>query len=136
MNEMKIMDQGMMETTIRRRPVTVLQLPKRLTPKLEWSFLREVEQHMNGSRPFLVLDCSTIDRLDKPMVFVLLRCLEEAMKRNGDVKLAGISLTEDPTNGFSAASRLFEVFDTAEEAVDSFYKYSCSTDATESESAA
>lgn len=127
-----------METTIRKRPVTVLQLPEHLTAKSEWSFLREVDRHMSASRPFLVLDCSSIARLNKPMVFLLLRCLEEAMKRNGDVKLAGISLAGDSASGFASASRIFEVFGTAEEAVNSFYKYSLDADADvgESESAA
>ena len=127
-----------METTIRRRPVTVLQLPEHLNAKSEWNFLKQVELYMGGSRPFLVLDCSTIHRLDKPMIFLLLRCLEEAMKRNGDVKLCGISLATDSANGFSAASRIFEVFETAAEAINSVYRYAfdADTDASESESAA
>ena len=135
---MKIMELESMETTIRRRPVTVLQLPEHLNAKSEWNFLKQVELYMGGSRPFLVLDCSTIHRLDKPMIFLLLRCLEEAMKRNGDVKLCGISLATDSANGFSAASRIFEIFETAEEAINSFYRYSfdADTDASESESAA
>jgi len=127
-----------METTIRKRPVTVLRLPEHLNAKSEWNFLREVDLHMSVSRPFLVLDCSSIARLDKPMIFLLLRCLEEAMKRNGDVKLAGISLAGDSASGFPPANRIFEVFSTAEEAVNSFYKYSLDADADagESESAA
>lgn len=133
---MKIMDRGTMETTIRRRPVAVLQLPPHLTAESEWSFLGKVEQQMSISRPFLVVDCSAIDQLDRPMLFLLLRCLEEAMKRNGDVKLCGVTLPGDGADGLSAASRLFEVFDTPEDAVNSFYKYSCDTDAGESESAA
>jgi anti-anti-sigma regulatory factor len=135
---MEIMDRETMETTIRRRPVTVLQLPEHLTAESEWNFLREVERHMSASRPFLVLDCSNIARLTKPMVYLLLRCLEEAIKRNGDVKLAGISLAGDSANGFGSANRIFEVFGTAEEAINSFYKYSldADADADEAESAA
>lgn len=135
---MKIMELDTMETTIRRRPVTVLRLPVNLNTKSEWSFLQEVERHMGGSRPFLVLDCSTIHRLDKPMIFLLLRCLEEALKRNGDVKLSGISMAGDSALGFSVANGIFEVFDSTEEAVSSFYKCSFETevDAGESESAA
>lgn len=138
--KMKITDKKTMEPTIHRRTVTVLQLPEHLTVKSEWNFLREVERHMTLSRPFLVLDCSTISRIDRPMVFLLLRCLEEAMKRNGDVKLSGISIDGDFAGGVLTANGLFEVFDTAEEAVNSFYKYSFNADADadagESESAA
>lgn len=136
--KMKIADKEMMGPTIHRRTVTVLQLPEHLTVKSEWNFLREVERHMTLSRPFLVLDCSAISRIDRPTIFLLLRCLEEAMKRNGDVKLSGISINGDFSLGFFTANRLFEVFDTTEEAVNSFYKYSFNTDADagESESAA
>jgi anti-anti-sigma regulatory factor len=133
---MKIMELDTMETTIRRRSVTVLQLPEHLNSKSEWSFLQEVERRMNVSRPFLVLDCSAIQRLDKPMIFLLLRCLEEAMKRNGDVKLSGISLGGESANEYSPTSRIFEIFDTAEEAVNSFYKCSSDMEPGESESAA
>ena len=37
----------------------------------------------------MVLDCSNVRQLDRAGIQVLLRCLEEAMKRNGDVKLGG-----------------------------------------------
>lgn len=131
---MKIMELETIETTIRRRPVTVLRLPEHLNAHSECSFLQEFERHMTGSRPFLVLDCSTIHRLDKPTIFLLLRCLEEAMKRNGDVKLSGISLAADSANGFSAATGIFEVFETSEEAVNSFHKCSFDADADEGES--
>jgi anti-anti-sigma regulatory factor len=99
-----------------------MRLPERLGLKEERGFLRELECSMNVERPYLVLDCSTIGQLDKAAVHLLLRCLEEAMKRNGDVKLAGIPFMTEGIPGLSGANRLFEVFDTTADAISSFHQ--------------
>ena len=93
---------------------------------------------MNMERPYLVLDCSAITHLDNSVVHLLLRCLEEAMKRNGDVKLAGIPLMTEGVPGLTGTGRLFEIFDTTADAVNSFHQlpFDARSEATESESAA
>jgi anti-anti-sigma regulatory factor len=124
--------------TVRIRPVTVMQLPERLGVKEGRSFFSEVERRMNMERPYLVLDCSAISHLDNSVVHLLLRCLEEAMKRNGDVKLAGIPLMTEGLPGLTGTSRLFEIFDTTADAVNSFHQlpFEALSEAGESESAA
>ena len=124
--------------TVRIRPVTVMQLPERLGVKEGRSFLREVEDRMNMERPYLVLDCSAITHLDNSVVHLLLRCLEEAMKRNGDVKLAGIPLMTEGVPGLTGTGRLFEIFDTTADAVNSFHQlpFDALSEPRESESAA
>jgi anti-anti-sigma regulatory factor len=115
-----------------------MQLPERLGGKEGRSFLREVEDRMNMERPYLVLDCSAVSHLDNSVVHLLLRCLEEAMKRNGDVKLAGIPLMTDGVPGLTGTGRLFEIFDTTADAVNSFHqlRFEAFSEAGESESAA
>jgi anti-sigma B factor antagonist len=108
--------------TIRKRPVAVMQLPEQFTKKEAQSFTRDVERSMTLTRPYLVLDCSNIRHLDNSVVHLLLHCLEEAMKRNGDVKLAGIPLTANTMFGTNGANRLFEIFDTTADAVNSFHQ--------------
>ena len=124
--------------TVRIRPVTVMQLPERLGVREGRSFLREVEDRMNMERPYLVLDCSAISHLDNSVVHLLLRCLEEAMKRNGDVKLAGIPLMTEGVPGLTGTGRLFEIFDTTADAVNSFHQlpFDALSEPRESESAA
>ena len=124
--------------TAKRRPVTVMQLPKRLGAREERSFLRAVEHRMNMERPYLVLDCSNISQLDNSAVHLLLCCLEEAMKRNGDVKLAGIPLMTKVVPGLTGTSRLFEIFDTTADAINSFRQlpFEALSETSESESAA
>jgi len=122
--------------TVRKRPVAVMQLPERFSRKEAQNFTREVERSMTVTRPYLVLDCSNVQHLDNSMVNMLLHCLEEAIKRNGDVKLAGVPVTDDSILG--PANRLFEIFDTTAEAVNSFHQlpFEDLSETTKSESAA
>jgi anti-anti-sigma regulatory factor len=122
--------------TVRKRPVAVMQLPERFSRKEAQNFTREVERSMTVTRPYLVLDCSNVQHLDNSMVNMLLHCLEEAIKRNGDVKLAGVPVTDNSILG--PANRLFEIFDTTAEAVNSFHQlpFEDLSETTKSESAA
>jgi anti-anti-sigma factor len=82
---------------------------------------------MNVDRPSIVFDCSKVSQMDGSAITLLLSCLEEAMKRNGDVKLAGISAEAKAMLELSAADRLFEIYDTAAEAASSFRRRSTSS---------
>lgn len=108
--------------TIRKRPVSVLQFPEEISGNGDRAFLREVKGCMNVDRPQVVLDLSQAPKLDKPRVHLLLCCLEEAIKRNGDVKLAGVSTDGAGFAELAAINRLFEIFDTSAEAVNSFHQ--------------
>lgn len=116
------------------RSVTVLRLPERFSADAGQHFLYGLERCLRAGRPYLVLDCSRAGDLDKPLAGVLLHCLEEAMKRNGDVKLACLSLRESSALVLAGATRIFEVFDTVEGAVRSFHQFpfEVGTDASES----
>ena len=106
--------------TLRIRAVAVRQLPESMNAKQGRLFFSELESCMNVDRPCLVLDCSRVRKMDRTAVHMLLCCLEEAMKRNGDVKLAGVPAGAAAILEFTGIDRLFEVFDTSDEAVSSF----------------
>lgn len=106
-----------------KRPVAVMQFPELSKKREVRNFAREVERCMDVTRPFVVLDCSNVCHLDKAVVHLLLGCLEEAMKRNGDVKLVGVPLTAEAVLGSTGANRLFEIFDTTADAVNSFHQF-------------
>lgn len=108
--------------TIQIRAVTVKQLPERLSVRQGRRFLREMVRCMNVDRPRIVLDCSNVRQMNRPFIHVLLCCLEEAMKRNGDVKLAAIPPGAGAILVLSGADRLFDIFDTAAEAESSFHQ--------------
>ena len=110
-----------MDTKIRMSVVTVKRLPGALGLKRRRNFFREIQDCMSIDRPRVVLDCSSVQKPNRALVHLLLRCLEEAMKRHGDVKLAAVSSEAKAVLEHSGVLRLFDTFDTTAEAVNSFY---------------
>jgi anti-anti-sigma factor len=105
------------------RLVAVKRLPEMLSVKQGRGFFREVESCLNADRPRVVLDCSKVQQLDSAGILVLLRCLEEAMKRNGDVKLAAIPPGAAAILELAKVDHLFEAFDSTDDAVNSFSQF-------------
>lgn len=109
--------------THRLRVVLVRQLPASLDRRNGRAFLRELEMEMNGERPAIVIDCTQFHTIDRSGIHLLLHCLEEAMKRNGDVRLAVSIGVKDDLSAWGL-DRLFRIFDTNERAVESFRRRS------------
>lgn len=107
---------------ITMRAVTVHEVPADVTASEERSFLHNLQEYVETERPRLVLDCSKIRRMSKPTMHLLLSCLEEAMKRNGDVRLAALSPEIRTSPQFAGLRRLFEVYPTVAEGVHSFHQ--------------
>jgi anti-anti-sigma factor len=108
--------------TIRADTAVVKHLPATLSLKQQRLFFAEVENCFSIDRPCIVLDCSKVQQMDRSAIHLLLCCLEEAMKRNGDVKLAAIPDGARALLKVTGVDRLFEVFDTSAEAVSSFHR--------------
>jgi anti-anti-sigma factor len=77
---------------------------------------------LQGERPAIVLDCTELRQIDSAAAHLLLCCLEEAMKRNGDVRLAGLSAEANGMLSAWGVDRLFRTFDTTEKAAQSFQR--------------
>jgi anti-sigma B factor antagonist len=105
------------------RPVIVMQAPERLYESEASAFRQELKNLLRGERPRIVLDCSGIKHIDSSGVEMLLLCMDEAMKRDGDVKLAAVAPGSAVILELMKVDRLFEVFDSAEEAVRSFHGF-------------
>ena len=105
---------------ITMRAVTVHEVPAEVTASEERSFLRNLQEYVETERPRLVLDCSEIRRMNRPTLHLLLSCLEEAMKRNGDVRLAALPPEARTSPQLAGIRRLFEIYPTVAEAVHSF----------------
>jgi len=106
-----------METS---RPVIVKRIPSRVTLKEARIFLREMEPILRIDRPQIVLDLSSVRQLDAAGVEALLRCMADAMKRDGDVKLAAVSPQAAVILELTRTDRLFEIYDTSTDAARSF----------------
>ncbi len=105
------------------RPVIVMEAPERLFESEAIAFRRELRNMLQTERPRIVLDCSHIKDIDSTGVETLLHCMDEAMKRDGDVKLAAVAPGSAVILELMKVDRLFEVFDSADEAVRSFHSF-------------
>jgi len=101
--------------------IIVRHLPAAAGNGRNHGLLRELEAIMASvDRPRLVLDCFHLDRMETPALQVLIFCLENALKRNGDVRLAGVSPAARAALSSTRIDRLFQLFDSVDEAVSSF----------------
>ncbi len=106
--------------TVQSRTLVVEQLPERLDIIEGRAFLRQIESCMSHDRPRVVLDCSHLRQVDRSVIHILLCCLEEAIKRNGDVKLAALAPEAKKILQLAGVDRIFEIHQTTNDAVKSF----------------
>src|ERR1041384_504653 len=101
---------------INSRPVVVKRMPERLNGRTARELLRDVQPFLHADRPQLVFDLSQVVQLDAAGVEMLLRCMSEAHKRDGDVKLASLSDQAAVVLELTRTERLFEVYETSTDA--------------------
>jgi anti-sigma B factor antagonist len=106
----------------RTRLVSVITLPDHIEDLQEAAIYNNLESYINVDRPAVVLDCSTLGVIDMPTLHFLLCCLEEAMKRNGDIRLAELSPDARSVLCVSNVDSLFHCFETVSEAVESYHR--------------
>jgi anti-sigma B factor antagonist len=106
----------------RARTVTIKQLPQRIDRRTERAVLQELAVALHAERPAIVLDCAQLRQMDSAAAHLLLCCLEEAMKRNGDVRLAALPAEAGETLAVLGIDRLFRIFETTEKAAESFQR--------------
>lgn len=102
------------------RPVIVIQVPEHFDRYQVPAFSQELDPLLQSHRPRIVLDCSQVHSIDSTGIEMLLNCLEEVMKSDGDLKLADVSREAQVILELMRVDRVFEVFPTCEEAVRSF----------------
>ncbi len=98
-----------------------MQVPEQLTSTQVPGFFQEMEPLLESQRPRIVLDCSQVRCIDSAGVEMLLSGLEEAMKRDGDLKLADVSKEARVILELMRVDRVFEMFESCEDAVRSFH---------------
>ena len=106
-----------METS---RPVVVKRMPERLNLKQARALLRELQPILTSDRPQVVFDMSQVRHLDAAGVDMLLHCMTQAMKRDGDLKLASLSDQAAVILELTRTDRLFEIYHSSTEAMRSF----------------
>lgn len=109
--------------TFKERSITLKQLPARIDGNQYQILLRELQPTFNVNHPRLVLDCSALEVMDQLAMTLILWCLEEAMKRNGDVRLAAVSHEAKTILEHFELTQLFRFFDSDTDALASFYRH-------------
>lgn len=105
---------------INSRPVVVKRMPERVNVRTAREFLRDVRPFLSADRPQVVFDLSQVRQLDASGVEMLLRCMSEAHRRDGDLKLAAPSPQACVVLELTRTERLFEIYETSTDAVRSF----------------
>ena len=104
------------------RSVAVRKLPERISGAQRQEVYKDLESCISIDRPAVVLDCSGVRELDGSAIHLLLCCLEEALKRNGDVRLAGLRPEVKAVLEDAEVDALFHCFDDISDAVESFHR--------------
>jgi anti-sigma B factor antagonist len=104
------------------RTVIVRQLPPTVNDDQTWAFLEAFKLTLPADRPRVVLNCSGLPSFDRSSLHLLLCCLEEAMKRNGDVRLSSIPEPARASLELSGIDGLFKIFDSDADAIKSFQR--------------
>jgi len=102
------------------RPVVVKRMPEKVNSRESRKFLVDVQPFLNADRPQLVFDLSLVKQLDAAGVEMLLHCVSEVMKRDGDLKLASLSPQAAMVLELTRTDRLFEIYETSTDAARSF----------------
>jgi len=105
---------------IKKRNVSVHQIPSIISSATQLALIRSLEMSVEHGHPRFVLDCSRLESVGSPEMHLLLCCLEQAMKNNGDVRLAALPTKAHAALRQAGISRLFEHFETTEHAVRSY----------------
>lgn len=109
-----------METS---RPVIVKRIPERLNMKQARKFHQEVRPFLLSDRPQLVFDLSQVRQLDAAGIDMLLDCMTEAMRRDGDLKLAALSPQAAVILELTRTDRLFEIYENSTDAARSYSSF-------------
>ncbi len=104
-------------------PIIVKQAPSRLNLEQAQAFLRELAPLLKTDQPRVVLDFSQVCQVDSAGVDMLLKCLQEVMKHDGDLKLAAVPPESAIVLELARVDRLFEIFESASDAVESFHVF-------------
>lgn len=107
-----------MRTT--RGTTSIIVIPGKLDGTHQMAFYRGFESCINLERPKVVLDCSMLPQLDLDCIYLLLCCLEQAMKCNGDVRLAALRPRARSVLKSAGLDLILQAFESVDEAVESF----------------
>jgi len=106
------------------RGAIVVELPQRLSSGHVQAFLHSSKALLTADRPRLIFDFSQVRSMDGAGAEMLLHCMERITRQDGDLKLAAVRPEIAIVMELTCIARLFEIFDSTAEAVESFNTFS------------
>lgn len=105
------------------RPVIVERMPETMCGREAHNFYKEVLPVLSADRPQIVFDMSNMHDVDSIGVDIFLRCICQATKSDGNIKLAGMLARAAVVFELTRIGRLFEIYETTISAVLSFSNF-------------
>jgi anti-anti-sigma factor len=92
------------------RTIVVVGLPERLTLMHNQTFLVEIHALLNTDRPRIVFDLSQVQEIDRAGTDMLLHCVRQVIRQDGDLTLAAVPAEIMVVLELTCIDRLFEIF--------------------------
>jgi anti-sigma B factor antagonist len=99
---------------------TTLKLPERLTGREARWFAAKLDHELIHDRPRIIVDFSEVKQMDSYALDTILACLVEISKRDGVIRLAGMSPEAAIVLELTRMDRIFEMFPAMTEAAPSY----------------
>src|SRR2546429_9153152 len=98
----------------------VIKLPEYVSAKEARTFMRALQPELRRDRPRVVVDMSAVKDIDTAALDMLLECMSKIARRDGAVKLAGISPEAATVLELTRMGPIFVKVSTGSEAGSSF----------------
>ncbi len=95
-------------------------LPKRATVEFSADFKEKLLEKIVNETANVVVDLSNVEFVDSSFLGALVAGLKRATMRDGDLKIVGLQPPVRSMFELTRLYRIFEIFETLEEAIDSF----------------
>jgi len=100
--------------------MTQLKISKYLDVKEARAFARKIKPELSADQPCVVVDLSDVEQIDAAGLDLLLRCMLAVAKRDGSVRLAGLSPQAATVLELTRMDRIFAMFPEASEVLPCF----------------
>src|SRR5438552_17317322 len=98
----------------------VIKLPEYVGAKEARSFMRALQPELRRDRPRVVVDMSAVQDMDTAALAMLLECMSQIARRDGAVKLEGISPQAATVLELTRMDQSFELIPAESAAASSF----------------
>lgn len=103
------------------KDITLIKIEaQRATVELAGEFKEELLKHIENGNIKVVVDMSQTDFLDSSFLGVLVTGLKRTSTKGGDLKIVGLQPPVHAMFELTRLCRIFDIFDTTEEALKSF----------------